>query len=273
VVSQATFAQKHGDKASSDRNYISYSALSLFAACPLRYFFKYIAGLPEEIIGASLLFGAGIHSALEFHFRELMAGKPPPGLDVLLDAFWSRWHDHDGQTIQFAKGDDINTIGRLAERVLLAFQSSDFARPTGTIIGVEEELRGALIPGLPDLLARIDLLIDTGDALVVHDFKTARSRWSEQHVADSAGQILLYHELVKKSATKTVRLVFTVLTKSKFPELVLHPVHVDHQQIERAKRIVERIWKAIKHGHFYPNPSAINCSTCPFRRPCREWIG
>jgi hypothetical protein len=58
----------------------------------------------------------------------------------------------------------------------LPSQQSAFAQPRGKILGVEEELRGRLVAGCPDLLARIDLLVETDDALVITDFKTARSR-------------------------------------------------------------------------------------------------
>ena len=40
------------------------------------------------------------------------------------------------------------TVSRLAERMVRAFQTSALARPSGTIIAVEEELRGQLIPGV-----------------------------------------------------------------------------------------------------------------------------
>ena len=33
----------------------------------------------------------------------------------------------------------------------------------------------------------------------------------------------------------------------------------DPQQIDRTKRIVETVWKAIEAGIFYPSPSAMNC--------------
>jgi hypothetical protein len=57
---------------------------------------------------------------------------------------------------------------------LLAFQRSDWAIPSGTIIGVEEELRGRLAPDAPEILARIDLIVETGQHIIITDFKSAR---------------------------------------------------------------------------------------------------
>jgi hypothetical protein len=217
---------------------------------------------------------AGLHAGIEHHFRELLVGNEQPSLDTLLDVFWSAWHEHDGQTVILSKGEDINSVGALAERMFRVFQASLFAQPQGTILGVEEELRGPLLPGLPDLLARVDLLIEERDALVVSDFKTARTDWSEEHITDAASQLLLYHELAKPLADdKPVRLRFALLTKTKLPELILHEVPVDPRQIERTKRIVERVWRAIQAGQFFPSPSPLNCHSCPYREPCRAWSG
>lgn len=261
------------DKAAADVH-CSYSAVSTYQTCPLRYGFRYVQRLPEETVSAGLVLGSSLHAAVQFWFEQLLAGQPAPTLDVLLDVFQHAWHQHEGRTIQFAKGEDVNTMGRLADRMLRVFRESDFAHPQGNILGVEEQLRGELIPGLPDLLARVDLIVEEADGLIVSDFKSSRSSWTEEHVAESAGQLLLYHELARTLADdKPVRLQFAVLSKAKSPELTLHDVPADPRQIDRTKRIVERVWQAIQAGLFYPSPSPLNCSSCPFREPCRAWTG
>lgn len=40
------------------RDYLSYSAITTYQGCPLRYYFRYIAGLPERIVSSNLVFGA-----------------------------------------------------------------------------------------------------------------------------------------------------------------------------------------------------------------------
>jgi len=47
------------------RDYVSWSALSTFRTCPLKYKFRYLDGLPEESVSAALVFGTGIHAAVE----------------------------------------------------------------------------------------------------------------------------------------------------------------------------------------------------------------
>jgi len=256
------------------RDYLSYSAVSTYQRCPLQYFFRYVAGLPEATVSANLVFGSSIHRGAEHHYRELLAGCEPPTLDALLGEFNAAWQSYNPAAIRFGKGKGREELASLAQRMLAAFQASDLARPQGTIIGVEEELRGQIVPGCPDLLGRIDLIVETRRELEITDLKTAHSRWSRGQVEESAGQLLLYHELARGLAPrKALRLRFAVLTKTKQPTLDVHEVASDRRQIDRMKRIVERVWRAISNRHFYPAPSAANCSGCPFRAPCRGWRG
>lgn len=66
---------------------------------------------------------------------------------------------------------------------------------------------------------------------------------------------------------------FAVLTKTKQPAIDVHEVPADRRQIDRTKRIVERVWRAIEAEHFYPAPSPMQCPSCPFPKPCRDWQG
>jgi putative RecB family exonuclease len=254
--------------------HISFSSISTYMNCPLKYFFRYIAGLPEETIASSLLFGTSAHAAFQFHFEQLLAtGKAPP-LDVLLEVFWDAWHEHDHQEILFGKGENESTIGSLADRVLRAFQRSAIAEPRGKIIAVEEELRGMLMPGLPELHARLDLVVEHDEAVEITDLKTTRAAWNDDQVMRSGDQLLLYAELAKHlTGGKPLRLSFAVLTKTKVPDVLIHPVTHDPQQVERTKRVVEKVWRAIEGGHFYPAPSAMICATCPYKKPCQRWTG
>lgn len=256
------------------RDYLSYSSITAYQRCPMAFYFRYIAQLPERTVSSSLVFGSAVHRAAEHHFNELMAGNEPPTVEALLGEYDVAWKEYESKTIRYGKNECRECLLPLAQRVLTAFQTSDLAKPAGAILGVEEELRGPIVAGCPDLLGRIDLIVDTVDTVVVTDLKTARSKWSQYQVQESAGQLWLYHELAKTLAPrKRLRLQFAVVAKSKQPAVDLHEVPVDAKQIDRTKRVVERVWRAIDAGIFYPSPSAMQCPTCPFRTPCRAWCG
>jgi len=222
-----------------------------------------------------LLFGRSIHACAQHHFEKLLAGQPAPGVDELLDVYQAAWNEQPEGTILYGSGDTRDSLAGLADRMLKAFLASDFARPQGIILGVEEELRGPVIPGCPDLLGRVDLIVEAEDALIVSDYKTSRTTWSFDKIEQSSPQLLLYGELVQAfSPLKPVRLQFAVLPKTKLPTVQVHEVECDPAAVARTKAVVQRVWNAIKAGpNFYPNPSPMNCPTCPFRGPCQRWSG
>jgi len=153
------------------RDYVSWSALSTFRTCPLKYKFRYIDGLPEESVSSALVFGTGIHTAVEQHFKALLSGDPKPDLDALLFAYRSAWLPHDPDAIQFGSTETRASLDALASKMLTAFLSSPAANVQGRVLGVEEPVRGLLVEGVPDLYGRVDLLTEDADTLVVTDIR------------------------------------------------------------------------------------------------------
>jgi CRISPR/Cas system-associated exonuclease Cas4 (RecB family) len=229
--------------------------------------------LPEETISAALVFGSGIHRAIENHFRRLLETNTAPSHEELLFEYWSEWQEQ-ALPVRFSKDEQAASFDALARRMLAAFAASDLAKPAGKILAVEESLRGEIIPGLPDLLGKVDLILETPSDLVICDWKTSRAKYTPDQVEESAAQLLLYGDLARVLAPgKQLRLQFGVLTKTKEVSIDAHSVPFDPLQLDRTKRIIERVWNAIQSEHFYPAPSQMNCPGCPYRDPCRKWPG
>ncbi len=170
-----------GSSPPTERDYLSYSSITTYQSCPLRWFFRYVVGLPERTVSSSLVFGSAIHQAVELHFNELLVGNDPPTLDALLGEYDRYWQETDENVVKYGKDDSRESLALLAQRMLAAFQASSLAMPEGHIIGVEEQLRGRVIDGCPDLLGRIDLLVETSRELIVTDLKTARGHVGPGH--------------------------------------------------------------------------------------------
>ena len=252
-------------------DHLSFSAIHSFRTCPRQFMFRYVLRLPDEKTFTSLVFGTSLHRAIEAHFRALMHGENIPDHDTLLGFFWDCWHSED-KPIHFNKKENLDTIGHLADRMLRAFEMSDFARPRGKIIGIEEYLRGTVVEDCPDFVARLDLLIDTGEALVITDFKTALSRWNPSKLAVFTPQLLVYSKLAGALAdSKPIKLNFAVLTKRVKPILTLHPVDHDDEVMEETFQTIKENWEAIQREDFYPSPSPAHCPRCPFQETCRMW--
>jgi len=256
------------------RDYVSWSAISTFRTCPLKYKFRYIDGLPEESVSAALVFGTGIHSAIEQHFQAILSGDLKPDVDQLMFAYRSAWLPHDPDAISFGSTETRNSLDALAARMLTAFLSSPAASVQGRVLGVEEEIRGMLVEGVPDLYGRVDLLTEDSDSLVITDIKTSRSRWSAEQVEDCGEQLMLYSHLASEiSPGQKIATRFLVLTKTKEPVIEEHVREVEPAAVKRTLAGVERVWRAIESGVFYPAPSTVSCAGCGYRAACRAWAG
>jgi putative RecB family exonuclease len=254
------------------RDYISWSALSTFRTCPLKYKYRYIDGLPEESVSSALVFGTGIHTAIEQHFQAVLSGDPKPDLDALLFAYRSAWLPHEPDAISFGSKETRESLDDLASRMLTAFLNSPAASVQGRVLGVEEEIRGMLVEGVPDLLGRIDLLTEDDDTLTITDIKTSRGKWSQEQVEDSGEQLLLYSHLASEiSPGKKLATRFLILTKTKETQIDEHVREVNPAAVKRTLAGVERVWRAISAGNFYPAPSVVGCAGCGYRAACRGW--
>ncbi len=259
-----------------DRDYLSYSSISTYQRCPLRFYFAYVAQREPEFKPSSLAFGGAVHAAIELHFRRLFEAADPPGHDELVDTYERVWQFEAAGSIRFNNGESEASLKDLAARMLTAFQGSNVSLADGELLGVEEELRARIVESCPDILGRIDLITVTPAALRITDFKTSRSAWGESKIQESAPQQLLYSELVKPLAEacgKPMEIEWIVLTRGKQPAVHRHMLTPDPREIARIKAVVQRVWQAIVAGSFFPSPSAMNCATCPFQNACKRWEG
>ncbi len=234
------------------RSYLSWSAITTYLKCPLKYRYHYLEQLPEEFVSSNLVFGSAIHAALEAFFREQLSTRQSLGIERLLAVYHESWDRINLSDVRFGKAEDIVGLGQLAGRMLQAFLDSDLSKPKGSITGIEKEFQAPVIADCPDLFARLDLMVEHDEALTVTDFKTARSRWSSAEVNASEGQLLIYYELVRQFTDKPIRLQFAILTKTKQPDIEFQTVDPDPQRVERIRHLVQNVWASIQTGVFYP---------------------
>jgi putative RecB family exonuclease len=259
---------------SVSRDYLSYSAIRTFQSCPLKYRFRYVDGLPESCTSSSLVFGSSIHAAIESCLLSQLVGDPLPDLESLMATYRQCWQASDAGQIQYGASESPESLEQLAQRMLARFLESELARPEGRIIAIEEEMRGELVPGVPDLLGRVDLLLETEDHLIIQDFKTARAAWGPEQADEQAEQLILYGELVRRIVPgKSLKLRFAVITKTKDPKVQVLDTGFDGDRLDRTKQVFKVVWSAIQAGHFYPSPSPMACSGCGYRDHCTAWRG
>ncbi len=256
------------------RDYISWSQLSTFRQCPLKFQFRYLDEREPEFTASALVLGSSIHHAIETHHRHQLEGRERLSADDLLTAFWEQWHDQteDSPDVRFGKHESIESIHELANRMLAAFCESELADVPGVVIGIEESVRSRLLDDRPDFLGIVDLAFTSENRLVIRDYKTSRSKWSRTSAESNGDQLRLYGELAKDwLPTHDIHFEFVVITKAKTTVIERFEVQPDARRVSRTKHLAAATLEAMDAGVFYPNPSAFNCTTCPYRSACNAW--
>ena len=256
------------------RPHWSYSQLSQFMRCPLQYYFERIAKLPKPFLPSGMVLGSAVHQAFAEYHRGLQR-KTSISRDQVRTAFLTAWKEAEKERqVQFREGDNRDKAQEQGIALLELYQDQS---PPQQILAVEQSMmvplensRGQFLE--KPLVAVIDLLHQENQDLVVNEFKTSSRRFADSEV-DNGLQASAYVHAVQQRYDKRARVRYTILVKTKTPAIQnLETVRTD-SDLTRLGDIAEAIQRAIASEAFYPVETPMNCSGCPFFRPCREWTG
>ena len=120
------------------------------------------------------------------------------------------------------------------------------------------------------LVAITDLLTETEGELTVREFKTSGRAYSASDV-ESSLQPTCYTHAIRETLGRDANVEYTVLVKTKTPKIQRIQTSRYADDCGRLGDLVQSIQRAVDLGIFYPVESPMNCSTCPYREPCRNW--
>ena len=239
---QQTISPNDLAEAITGRRHISWSQVQKYQQCPMQFRLHYLDQGEPEFQASSLMVGGGFHRALEFHFGQIMTGRPSPNVTMLVERFMQPLRE--AENVRFNKGEDIDTVLALGRRMIRAFVDSSHSQPRGDVLVVEEEVRASIDSDLPDLLARLDMVELEHDGVIVTDFKTSKSRWNEGKLLENAAQLQLYGHLLAQTGLGSagpIRLRFLVVTKAVNPAVQVLDVPHDPERVERELQQVQEI--------------------------------
>jgi putative RecB family exonuclease len=147
--------------------------------------------------------------------------------------------------------------------------------PPDHIIAFEQEILAPLHNSRGEyletpLLAVADLITEGNEELTVQEFKTSGRAYSEME-AETSLQPTCYVNAVQETFGHPATVEYTVLVKTKTRKIQRLRAVRHEDDLARLGDIVENIERAIEAKVFYPVENPLNCSTCPYRQPCREW--
>ena len=257
-----------------DRPHWSYSSLNQYLRCPLQFYFQRILKLPQDSTSSSLLLGASVHAALAT-FHQSKSEEIAVRKKETEEAFAESWVSMESRsTVEYKSGEDRK--GVIEQGMALVELYVNDPEP-GEPVAIEQAM---LIPLRTSdgtiletpLLAYADLIVAEGDSLRVCEFKTSGRAYSENEVNNSL-QATCYANAVLECYGTLASIHYTVLVKTKTPKLQRLATARCETDFTRLGDLAWAIETAVQQNVFYPNESPLNCSTCPYHKPCSQWSG
>jgi len=250
---------------------VSPSRLGCWLQCRLKFFFRYVLGLPQSN-SPSLHLGKTVHAVLQLWNLARWKGVPAPlaELEASHDALFL---DEGEEAVPWESEEERGTTkvkGRSLLSVYLEETNIPFnEKPLGVEVRMEADLQSH---GLPNLGGIVDLVRPGG---IIVDYKTAAQTPDprmalHQHETQLTSYALLYRDA---TGEKEGGVELHHLVKLKKPKAVITQAPpATEGKINRLFRTMESYVSGVQREDFVPSPG-LHCSYCPFFAQCRKWEG
>jgi putative RecB family exonuclease len=262
--------------------HLSYSQVTTYLACSLKYYFQYVKGDAPEHLSSSLLLGTAVHAAIARYYQAIKeTGHPEESgliLTLLRDALSSSIAHAQRPVLYKADAPDAEALIAQGEDLLQAFLA-DPGFAGLEVVAVELPLGTRLLEpnGVAsdfNLVGAIDLLLrdQLGNYLAV-DHKTAKQPFTQNGV-DNDLQLSAYALLLRANGYlgpgQNLNCGFNVLRKLKAPKVERFTTVRSPADTERFTKLARAVLSGIEAQTFLPC-SGWMCGDCPFKTACRQW--
>lgn len=244
----------------------SYSQLSIYEECPLKYKLCYRDNIKPDIEVVEGFLGSQVHDTLKKCYDDARLTKVNSLNDLLIyyNKIWrENWHD---SIIIMKQGLSPEHYRALGEKLLETYYRRYAPFDQDSTIGTEVALNFSLDDGSKyRMTGYIDRLSRAKDgAYEIHDYKTGAYLPSQED-ADNDRQLGLYHIGVQKKwpNVQNIRLVWHYLASD--TELVSYrPPEAISRLVQSTKRLIDEIESA---QDFPPKESPL-CAWCAYADLC-----
>lgn len=246
----------------------SYSAISTYLQCSLKYFFRYIEKIESELTSKNLVFGSAIHSTLNMLASKRMTNQSIPSEEI--KNYYELEFENQrccGKNIDFESPEEANELKNKGLEMIQAYLAQWADKK---IVGHDQAF-SLEIPGMSKpVIGAYDLVIEEKGNTTIVDWKTAAKKWADDK-ADKDGQATLYCHAFRNTTGKTAKFRFDVITKTKIPQVQILPTSRTDADSNRLLSVFQSVEKGIRAGVFYPNDTSFFCSGCEFASACESW--
>ncbi len=246
----------------------SYSRLSTFEQCRLKFRFQYIDKVRTEIeTTVEAFLGSMVHRVLERLYKDVRFQKIP-GLQELIDFFHKEWDENWNDGILVVRKEyTAENFRKMGVRFITDFYSRYKPFDQARTVGLETSNTAAL-----DDRNRIHIKIDRlsishEGEYEIHDYKTSNTL-PTQEILDSDRQLAIYAYGVRQMYpdAKKIRLIWHYLAFDK----ELESSRTESELADLKEEILELI-RIVKDAREFPATRSALCDWCQFRPICPEF--
>lgn len=248
----------------------SYSRLSVYEQCPLKFKYKYIEKLiPEFEKTFESHLGDIIHQTLEWLYIQIKEKKKAPEIDELAEYYSRKWEENFSPEIKNVKDEKPEDYFNKGIKFLVDYYIKNKPFKDNTIEVEKKVIVNLGENGQHKLQGFIDRLAYNSetDEFEIHDYKTANVMPQKRKIK-SDKQLALYSIAVKElfGQEKEVALVWHYLA---------HNIKVyekkTKEQIEVLKKEIIELIKKIESEREFPHKKSALCKWCGYRKICPAW--
>ncbi|MEK7281543.1 MAG: PD-(D/E)XK nuclease family protein [Chloroflexota bacterium] len=217
----------------------SFTQISHYLGCPLRYKYRYLEGWREKPSRASLHFGRAFEAAL----GALFLGHDP------VAEFHDQWQPIRELPLDYTHGDSWEKMLRQAERLLERFVQDNRVRIRNPRRNLQLKLVQPMSELGKDFVAYIDAIGQVDGTRSVIEWKTTTSRYP----TEPAGLLALDPQLVCYSwLTGILDVAAVVFLRKRQPEVQYLRATISEDQQAQFGDLVRSVIQRIETGEFLP---------------------
>ena len=223
---------------------LSYSSISTYLECPLKFKLKYLDGLKEKP-KPYFSFGSSLHDALRFLYSYR---PPPPNLEALLKYYEENWVSEG-----YVSKEEEEGYFSYGKKILTEFYNlhiREFKIPIAVEHQFNIEIDGIPVTGFID---RIDKIEDNKAEII--DYKSGKNIFDKSDVEESE-QLMLYQLAVEESIGLEVGKLTLYHLPSQTPVSVgsrgTKKIEVLKAKILKVAELIEKEEFPAKEGRFCP---------------------
>ncbi len=244
----------------------SASQLTCYAACPRKYYYRYVAKIEPETRGDGLVLGSAVHSTLSWWFDERRLGRTPSGaerLALLRADLHASLSEAEGERVERLTTESVRLIDAFIARCG-DFDVTHCEAPIA--ISLIDPETGEVMPR--QLIGYLDFCLAGGNVV---ELKTARTAYSRMAIATNLQFAAYCAALDFVGGGGSLNLVALIRTKT--ARVQVETITPSSDRTRWFMSVACALERGIAAGIYPPTPSVMNCVACEFRGPCLGPIG